>query len=376
MATRILNVVLRIALLAAVVASVVLFVDYRTSASPAFCGAEGGCAAVRDSRFSHIGPVSLPAIGMGAFIGLFAMAVWASRRRHFWALSIQTGVAALVAAGLIVLQLFVVQAVCPWCMVVDVGAIVAFALAFTVYRRSPRTGELAESTPLRVLWTAAGLVVVAVPMLWDYTAAANFVTVPDAIAKYQEPGKVNVVMFTDFECPHCERLHDAMEAARPELGDQLNLVRLMNPLEFHAGAKPAALAYLCMPEASREAAADRLYKADTGELTPQGVVKIGEELGAEPEALAACMADPKTLRQIQHDQALFQKAELTGVPTTYVNAELVKGADLVAFRSALDRARGGDGGGSSVVWMFVFIALVIGAVAATSISAARAPDAA
>lgn len=372
MATRILNVLLRTALLAAVVASVVLFVDYRTSASPAFCGGEGGCAAVRASPFSHIGPVSLPAIGMGAFIGLFALSVWASRRRHFLALTVQTGLAALVAAVLIGLQLFVVKAVCPWCMVVDVGALVSFALALTVYRRAG--DELAEPTPLRVLWTAAGFVVVAVPMLWDYTAAANVVTVPDAIAKYQEPGKVNVVMFTDFECPHCERLHDAMEAERPALGERLNLVRLMNPLEFHAGAKPAALAYLCMPEAEREQAADRFYKADNAELTPQGVVKIGESLGADPKALSACMADPKTLRQIQHDQALFHEAGLSGVPTTYVGAELVKGADLVAFRSAIDRARGGDGGGSSVVWMFVFIGLIVGAVAAVSLRAATRSD--
>ncbi len=368
MATRILNVALRIALLTAAVASVVLFVDYGSSASPAFCGAGGGCARVRDSAFSHIGPVSLPAIGIGTFSGLLALAVWASRRRHRQMLALQTGVVAFGALVLIGLQAFWIRALCPWCLAVDSAAIISFGLAWAVQRRSASVhGPDEESVPLRVMWTAAAVTAMAVPFLWNYAAAANVVPIPKALAKFQVPGKVNVIMFTDFQCPHCERLHDAMEAARPRLGDRVNLVRMMYPLDFHSGAEPAALAYLCVAEELREAAADRFYKAETRALTSAGVVKMAEELGADPQAVSRCMADAQTRARIAHDQEIFRNADLSGVPTSFVGAELIRGADLVAFNSALDRAQGGDGGGSDVQWMFLFIALVVGGAAVVSI---------
>lgn len=364
MATRILNVALRIALLTALVASLALFVDYGSSAS--LCGEGGGCAAVKSSAFARIGPVSLPTIGIGTFAGLFAMAIWASRLRHFKVLVMQTGVVALGAVTLISLMLFEIGAVCQWCLAVDLSAIVSFVLALVIYRRSKDELD-EESVPLRMLWATAGLVALSVPLLWDYTAEANEVPVPKSVAKLQQPNKVNVIMFTDFQCPHCERLHDAMEEMRPTLGEQLNVVRMMYPLDFHPGAMPSALAYLCMPDHLRERAADAFYKAPNEELTPKGVIATAEEIGADPDEVAKCMADPKTNEKIEYDKQIFQNADLSGVPTTYVNGELIRGADLVAFKSALHRAQGGDGGGSDVIWMFVFIGLVVGGVACASI---------
>jgi uncharacterized membrane protein/predicted DsbA family dithiol-disulfide isomerase len=338
-------------------------VDYGSSASTV-CGPGGGCAAVRSSAFSHIGPISLPTVGIATFAALLAATLVASRRSHHKYVLAGTGAVALGAATLIGIQLFVIHAVCKWCMVVDSSSIISFGLAFAIHRRGESD---AETIPLRVMWGVAGAVAIAVPLLWDYSAAANVVSVPEPIAKYQQEGKVNVVMFTDFQCPFCERLHDAVEDQRPQYGDRLNLVRMMVPLDMHPGAKPAALAYLCMPEDEREEAANRFYKAENAKLTPKGVVEIGEELGADPSALSQCMADRKTLAKIEQDKTIFRNAGLSGVPTTYVNAELVRGADVVALKSALDRAGGGDGGGSDVVWLFVFIGLVVMGVGGASV---------
>src|SRR5262245_60299737 len=137
MATRIINVLLRIALIAAIVASAVLFIDYSSAASASICGAGSSCAQVKASAFSHIGPVKLPLVGMVVFLGLFGVAVWARRRMHLKILTLQTGLVALGAAALIAIQLFVIKATCRWCMIVDVGAIVAFLLALGLLRREP-----------------------------------------------------------------------------------------------------------------------------------------------------------------------------------------------------------------------------------------------
>jgi uncharacterized membrane protein/predicted DsbA family dithiol-disulfide isomerase len=367
MATRILNVALRIALLTAVVASVVLFVEYGSTGEAGFCGAGGGCAKVRGSAFSHIGPVKLPAIGIGAFSGLLALAVWASRKRHYKVLAIQTGLAALGAITLIALMVFKIGAVCKWCMVVDVSAILSFGLALAIYRREPVD---VESVGMRSMWAVAAVTAIAVPFLWNYSVSATVVSLPKPIAKYQVEGKVNVIMFTDFQCPHCRRLHEVIEELRPTLGDRLHIVRMMMPMHFHPGAKPAALAYMCMPEDKLEAAAERFYTARVAELTPSGVIEIAGQIGLNPNQFALCMADPETQTRLAHHQTIFRNADLGGVPASYVNAELVKGADPIAMKSALNRAQGGDGGGSDVIWMFLFIGLVVGGVSYASISKA------
>ena len=122
MTKRLPVVALRLALLFALTACVVLHVDYQSAAGGSFCGAGGGCAAVRASRFSHIGPIGLPLIGIVTFSGLLAVSLVGPLRatRGFLASLV---LCALGALGLIGVQLGVVGALCPWCMVVDLSLI-------------------------------------------------------------------------------------------------------------------------------------------------------------------------------------------------------------------------------------------------------------
>ncbi len=125
-----------------------------------------------------------------------------------------------------------------------------------------------------------------------------------------------------------------------------------------------------MPEDKRDEAANMFYTAEPGRLTPSDIVATAVKLGVDPTPFGLCLADPKTDKQIEYDKKIFKVAGLNGVPTSFVNDEIVRGADIAAMKSALSRARGGDGGGSDVLWMFVFIALVVGGASIASIRAA------
>src|SRR2546422_542880 len=75
MLRRILHVLVRVALLAAIAAATALYVDYSRDA-PAFCGeVHSGCAAVRASALSHVLGVGLPTLGLAALLACFAAAV-------------------------------------------------------------------------------------------------------------------------------------------------------------------------------------------------------------------------------------------------------------------------------------------------------------
>ncbi len=82
MTPRLFNVLLRVALVVALVACTALFVDYRLAGDPASCGVQEGCAQVRASAYSHVFGISLPTFGLGAFVWGDVSACWASTRRH------------------------------------------------------------------------------------------------------------------------------------------------------------------------------------------------------------------------------------------------------------------------------------------------------
>src|SRR5262245_24096126 len=75
-------ILLRVALLIAVFASAVLFIEYQNAGDPAFCGVGSGCVEVRKSAYSKIAGVPLPVVGLGAFSLLFGGAMVARTTAH------------------------------------------------------------------------------------------------------------------------------------------------------------------------------------------------------------------------------------------------------------------------------------------------------
>ncbi len=197
-------------------------------------------------------------------------------------------VAALGALGLIGLQLFVVHAICGWCMAVDGAAIVAALCALALLRLPPDR----EGRGLRYAWGGVGGAAVAVPLIWANASSGG--QVPPGVLALQRPERIDVINFTDFECPFCRKLHSVLEQLVAAHPDQLRVVRLMVPLAYHRGAKPAALGYLCAPESSRQPLAERLYGAAPGELTLSTVAKLAVQLGLEAEPFVSCLTAPAT----------------------------------------------------------------------------------
>jgi len=377
MPTRLLTVLMRCAILVALAACAALFVDYQGDVGAGFCGeVTTGCGKIRDSAYNSLFGIKWPTIGLVAMPVLLSLSVWARSHRGRTIFTIAAAAGGFTAAGLIVLQAFVEKAICKWCMAVDVSSILVAIIAVVLYRQGEeaRRFVVRESTGMRVLWLAAGLAVAAVPLTWEHeTEAAH---VPSEVAKLYTDDKVDVVMFTDFQCPHCRRLHPVLDEFAKDNPDRVKLTRMMKPLSGHPGAKPAALAYLCTPKDKQEAMADKLYTGEVGELNATGVLTFATDVGIDPHAVASCMVDQRTLARLAHEEALFKTAGLTGLPSTFVEQELVVGADVPEVLSSLDRALAGHsaGGGTDVRYMLALIGILILAVGAAGLMSGTTED--
>ena len=104
-----------------VVAALLTSFHYSAQANERLCSAAGGCGAVNDSTFSAIGPIPVAALGLGAYVAVLALLAWAWRggRLASWVpLGVFTVglIGVLFSAYLTYLELYVIHALCPWCL--------------------------------------------------------------------------------------------------------------------------------------------------------------------------------------------------------------------------------------------------------------------
>jgi len=114
------------------------------------CGT-GTCETVQLSRWATFGGLPVAAWGMAYYVLVLALALagiqdrWAASSALSLTIVVVTGWGVLFSAWLTYLELFVIRAICRWCVVSAVLAVVLFVLAFLEWRESSRQpvgGEL------------------------------------------------------------------------------------------------------------------------------------------------------------------------------------------------------------------------------------------
>ena len=129
-----------LALVTVGIASYLLQAHY--AGNPVVC-ATGGCETVAQSRYSEIFGVPVALVGLlGSLAILASLSLRDVRGR---ALGIALTLSGFIfAAYLVLLQLFVIDAVCEWCIAND--ALLAVLAALAVWRAYPGTFRMARAT--------------------------------------------------------------------------------------------------------------------------------------------------------------------------------------------------------------------------------------
>ena len=321
----------------ALVASAMLFVDY-VRPGPVYCGAEGGCGAVKRTVWAHPLGVPMPLVGLAGFLAIaVAQMIPGKRARIAQAmLAVFGGIVALVLVGVQISM----KTICPFCAVADGASILLAALSIL---RAMRGWEPPESRRQLALGAAPLALAVAVPIGVGMKLRAIPSDVPDVIAaemKKTGPGKVTVVDFVDFECPFCRRTHAALTPVLESRKDKVRVVRKHVPLALHEHALDAAKAACCgEAQGKREEMAEALFVAPTAELGREGCEQIASKLGLDVAAFKQCVDDPKTTARIKADTADFKAAKGRGLPTLFVDgARLVGEQDHESLTTAIDGA--------------------------------------
>ena len=123
-----------VALAGVLVAGYLTWVHYDDSALVCVMG--GGCETVQKSEYAEIVGVPVAALGLVGYTIVLALVAWDAPAARLAAATVAL-VGLLFSMYLLVLQLFVIDAVCVWCMANDVVIAPLLALLTALRLRSP-----------------------------------------------------------------------------------------------------------------------------------------------------------------------------------------------------------------------------------------------
>jgi uncharacterized membrane protein len=103
--------------------------------SSVLCVAGGGCETVQESEYAETAGVPVAVLGLGAYATVLGLVAWDSVGARLAAAALAF-VGLLFSLYLLALQLFVIEAVCIWCMANDVVIAPALAVLTALRLRS------------------------------------------------------------------------------------------------------------------------------------------------------------------------------------------------------------------------------------------------
>jgi uncharacterized membrane protein len=157
----------------------------------AFCVVPSTCDAVRGSAYGRVLGVPLSVLGVLFFAGALGLCLIRHPRRDRW-LDVVAAGGAGAAFVFVALQIAVIRAVCPYCLVAEAAAV---ALAYFVFRRAPVTRR-----------KRAGVAAVLTALILSVAYAVT--PPPPANAAYaaglaRHLARSAAVFYGAYWCPHC-----------------------------------------------------------------------------------------------------------------------------------------------------------------------------
>lgn len=181
---------------------------------------------------------------------------------------------------------------------------------------------LKGKTPVRVTLDAPRLVV----------SAAK------GASKGKASAPIEMIEFSDFQCPYCQRAHATVDQVLAAYGDRIKFVYRHYPLPNHPNAAPAAEASECANEQGQFwPYHDRLF-ANTSKLSGADLKRYAGELGLDVAKFNACVDSRKYKAQVEADLKDGDTAGVNGTPAFFINGRMLSGAQpFDAFKKIIDQ---------------------------------------
>jgi protein-disulfide isomerase len=135
--------------------------------------------------------------------------------------------------------------------------------------------------------------------------------------------KVQVVEFSDFQCPFCSQAATVVHQIKEKYGDKVRFTFRQFPLPMHPNAKEAAEAALAAGTQGKFwEFHDRLFK-NQSKLDRAALEEHAKEAGLNLAAFKKSLDEHKFAPAVDADMKLGEKVQVNGTPSMFVNGTRV-----------------------------------------------------
>ena len=140
---------------------------------------------------------------------------------------------------------------------------------------------------------------------------------------------VEIVEFSDFQCPFCLRAFETLTTLLDRYGSQIRFVYKDYPLPSHENAFKAAEAGNCANEQGRFWEFHDKMFASQSALDVPALKEYAGELGLDEAAFTRCLDSGRFAGEVQRDLAIGQSYGVSATPVFFINGRAVMGAASV-----------------------------------------------
>jgi protein-disulfide isomerase len=145
-------------------------------------------------------------------------------------------------------------------------------------------------------------------------------------AKGPKSAPLTVIVFSDFQCPFCQRVEPTLTQMEKEYEGKIRMVWKNYPLPFHQNAMPAAEAALAADAQGKFwPMHDKLFANNTA-LDRPNLEKYAQELGLNMAKFKADLDSGKFKGVIEAEAKEGSALGVTGTPAVFINGRKISGA--------------------------------------------------
>ena len=153
---------------------------------------------------------------------------------------------------------------------------------------------------------------------------------------------IEIIEFSDFQCPFCLRAHPTVAQVLSTYGDRVRFVYRHYPLPNHPSAWPAAEAAACAGEQGKFwEYHDRLFD-NQSKLGAADLKQHAAALALDTAKFDACVDTHKYKSDVDADVTAGEEAGVSGTPAFFINGRQLDGAQpFEAFKHVIDEELAG-----------------------------------
>ena len=152
------------------------------------------------------------------------------------------------------------------------------------------------------------------------------VVAPDDPVSGPASTRVEIVEFSDFQCPFCKRVMPVLKQVMAKYPTQVKLVWKDFPLPIHPDAKPAAEAAQCARDQGRFwEYHDKLFD-NQDEMTAANLKQWAGQLGMDAAKFGACIDNATHRPRVQSDMDEGGRDGVSSTPTVFINGRALVGS--------------------------------------------------